>query len=237
VERAIAAGRIAFGRAPGLGQIILQGSGQLRQGGAVGGERPVQGFCRQSPRQIIGRRHGIARAGQIGQDRLRRGQGIEAHGMGHGLGLAGIGRKHQGHGPLGHRAPGQRDPALHPRDDRCHAIGIGGMDLAGKAQRRILRAGLLETGDPGQDVPVDFGQDHVHGKVCRRQPARRGGPALARGRGQRHLEHRRTGGIERVCPASSRAEKAVALMIAAGRQRFSTASAMRRDCGSFSEVT
>jgi hypothetical protein len=154
--------------------------------------------------------------------------------MGEQVGFARIGREHESEG-LGRRAPGQRHPALDPRDDGRDAVGIGLMARRGKAQRRIGRAAFLEAGDTGQNAPVDLGQDDMHGKVCRRQPAREASHAA---RGAVASASWKTGTpalSSGLWPPSSRAEKAVALTMAAGARAAIHSAMAPRASGALSE--
>jgi hypothetical protein len=134
---------------------------------------------------------------QIVEDRVGRGERIEANGVGHVPRPAGIGRQDQRHPAVGGACPGQTMPTRHTVGDGRDPVRCRGVGSARELQVGVAGGGFLERGHAGQDPPVDLGQDDVHGQIGGRQASCRPGPGrLCRG-GQRHLEDRHPGGIER----------------------------------------
>ena len=111
--------------------------------------------------------------------------------------LAGIGGQHQRHPLIRRRRRPQTDPASDPVCNGRHATSLGAVGIAGKLQRPVRAAGFLERGDAGKEPPVHLGQDHMHRQVRGRQAAHRPVPGPPRGGGERHLEHRNPGPIQR----------------------------------------
>ena len=88
-------------------------------------------------------------------------------------------------------------PARDAIGDRLDTRAVGAMGKAGILQIRVALAGRFETGDTGENAPVQFGEHHMHGEIGRRQSALGRSPvAFARCR-QRDLKHGTTGRVER----------------------------------------
>ena len=114
--------------------------------------------------------------------------------------LAGIGGQDQRQLAVGGLGAGKPVPAGDARHHRRNPSGIGAVGKAGKLQIGVAGTGGFETGDAGENPPVHLGQHHMHRQIGRRQAARRLPPVAAAGGGQRQLEHRAAGCVERGCP-------------------------------------
>ena len=222
-EHAVVTGGVGGGVAPGGVEFALQVFGQGLQGGAVVGQRPGQGFGLQDLLQRCGgggaaprlrlppgylrtgeRSGGEALGSQVLQDRLGRGQRIEADGMGEVPLLAGIGGQDHRKAAVGAGGGVQPVPGGHPVGDGGDAGGVGAVGEARELQVGIAFAWALEAGDPGEDATVNLGQHHMHRQIGGRQTAFRPGPVTAAGGGQGNLEHRgiaveRRGAILALC--------------------------------------
>ena len=93
-----------------------------------------------SVRPGLGGRAGIARCGQIAQQRLGRGKGIEPDRMGHLMGAAGIGRQDQRDFPVSRGGRRQTVPGGHTVHHGGNAVRIGAVGKARKLQVGVARA-------------------------------------------------------------------------------------------------
>jgi hypothetical protein len=160
-EMATGDGGIGLGLAPGGKKRLAE---RLRQGGKrvfVGRNRPFQHFGGEGGAKAFA---GHFRPDQP-QNRLGRGERVEADGVGELPGLAGVGREDEGRRPIRCRCRGEPVPARHPIGDRRDAARIGAVGKAGILQIGIAAAGALEAGDAGKDAAVHLGQDDMHGEI------------------------------------------------------------------------
>ena len=140
--------------------------------------------------------HGVAAGAEVRQDLLGAGECIHPDRVGDLVGFAGICRQNQRDPFVRSGQGGQAVPCLHTVGQRVDPRGVRTVGKARIFEIGVLLARLFEAGDTGKDAAIDFGQDHVHGKVGRGQTAIGVLPILLAGGGQGDLEHGAASRIE-----------------------------------------
>ena len=164
---------------PRARQIILELLGKTGERLAIFAHVPSQ-FTAQE--RVARRPHRLdvkSRRRKIRQQRLDRGQRIEADGMRDLMRTARIIREHQRKLLVLRGLAGKTVPGSDTRDDRRDAPGIRPMREMRELQIGIALARLLETHDAREQAAVDLRQHHVHREIAGRQAAQRQGPILA----------------------------------------------------------
>ena len=141
---------ILIGIAPGNAQIVLQPLRQPGEGGAIGLHWPKDAFCGQRRVQGGAGRGLMTGLAQICQDRLGRGEGVEAHGMGQVPRPPRIGGENERHAPILWCGGGEAVPRRYPIGDGVDARCLGCVGVAGELQMRVAVARLLKRGGAGE---------------------------------------------------------------------------------------
>ena len=117
-------------------------------------------------------------------------EGVQAHGVARLPADPRVVRQHHRHAPRPGRRARQPRPACRPVRDQVHTLRIHRVDRAGVLQRLVPRRFGLEGHHAGQEPPIQFGQDDLHGEVRGGQAPRRGRPGLPPAARQHGLQHR-----------------------------------------------
>ena len=171
VKRPRRASRILLWRAPSLRQLVTQSLRQLRQGGMIVLKRPRQPLGNQARPKRIGGRDIMPLRRHLLQNRLGRGQSIQAHRMRNLVRPPGVGRKHNRHRFFGHRRRSQPQPAQNPRHNLIDPSQIRAMRKPRELQIGVALAGGFKADQTGENPAIHLGQHHMHCQIRRGQPA------------------------------------------------------------------